>query len=131
MIVLDTCAIIWDALQKNKLTTNASVAIQEADQARRLLVCDISFWEIAMLVKKGRLRIDTDVARFIDLYLRARNITVVAITPAIAALSVDLPDTVNLDPADRIIAATTAFYRGRLVTADANLLATSAVDTLW
>ena len=131
MIVLDTCAIIWDALQADKLSPVALQLINKADDENKLLVSDISFWEIAMLVNKGRLRIDIPAARFIRLYLQSRNLNVIAISPEIAGLSVGLPASVNQDPADRIIVATTNIHRARLVTADVNLLATPAVDTVW
>ena len=131
MIVLDTCAIIWDALQQDKLTQRALQAINKADHENVLMVSDISFWEIAMLVKKGRLKLDTPTSRFISLYLQFRNITVAAITPEIAEVSVGFSDGINQDPADRIIVATSLVHRASLVTADSNLLAVPIIETCW
>jgi len=48
MILLDTCAIIWDALDTNRLSPEAKNAIERNE--RELIICDISIWEIAMLI---------------------------------------------------------------------------------
>ena len=49
-LVLDTCALIFDALQPEKLPTRAARAIKQAEDAGQLACSDISLWEIAMLV---------------------------------------------------------------------------------
>jgi PIN domain nuclease of toxin-antitoxin system len=106
MIILDTCAIIWDALASNKLTQKAKQSIESADYNNELIICDISIWEISMLVQRKRLEIDTTAANFINLFIQSRNIQVQSITPEIAELSVNLSKQINNDPADRLIAAT-------------------------
>ena len=131
MILLDTCAIIWDALEPKKITTKAKKAIDNADKQNALLIADISIWEISMLVKKGRIEIDTTPAHFINLYLQSRNIAVKSITPEISELSVNFGDEINNDPADRLIAATSIIHNARLVTADNNLISCELVDSLW
>jgi len=131
MILMDTCAIIWDALDPGKLTTKAKKSIDDADQNNALIISDISFWEIAMLIKKGRLEIDSSPANFINLFLQSRNIAVKSISPEIAELSVSFNKEINNDPADRIIVATSVIYNARLVTADENLLKNKLVDSIW
>ena len=59
-----------------------------------------------------------------------KNIVVLALCPEITELAVKLPETTNHNPADRIIVATTLLHRGRLVTADKNLLSAVTIDTL-
>jgi PIN domain nuclease of toxin-antitoxin system len=131
VILLDTCAIIWDGLDQGKLTKKALQAVETASNQNALLVSDISFWEIAMLVNKGRIAFPTKAAYFIQLFLKARNPVVIPISPEIAELSANLPPELNNDPADRIIAATAILHNARLVTADDNLLQCNFVDTLW
>ena len=131
MILLDTCAIIWDALDKKQLTENALKRIDRADDFNALIISDISIWEIAMLAKKGRLTIETTVSNFVNLYLQTRNISVIQISPEIAELSVNFGDEINKDPADRIISATSVIKNAQLITADKNLLESEQVDTLW
>lgn len=131
MILLDTCAIIWDALDRSCLTSKALKAIDRADQHNALIISDISIWEIAMLIKKGRIEIDTSSANFMNLFLQARNISVVQISPEIAELSTNFGTDIGNDPADRLIAATSIIHNAQLVTADRQLLESEIVDTLW
>ncbi len=62
MILLDTCAIVWDALEPKKVTAKAKRAIDNADKQNALIISDISVWEISMLMKKSRIEIDTTPA---------------------------------------------------------------------
>lgn len=131
MILLDTCAIIWDALDQDQLTTRARTAINKADQHNALVICDISLWEIAMLIKKGRLEIDTSAASFLQLFLQSRSVSVLPISPEIAELSTSFGADISSDPADRLIATTSVIHNAQLVTADEKLLRSEMVDTLW
>lgn len=131
MILLDTCAVIWDALARQQLSPKALNAINKADEFNALIISDITIWEIAMLVNKERIKIDTTVSNFVNLYLQTRNISVVQISPEIAELSVNFDSEINKDPADRIISATSIIQNAQLVTADQNLISSEIVDTLW
>ena len=70
MVVLDTCALIYDALSPKQLGKTARRVIAEAEAAGKLLCSDISLWEIAMLVSKKRLDPGTDVLTFLRLALK-------------------------------------------------------------
>ena len=129
MIVLDTCAIIWDALDRTKLSAKASKAIERHEQ--ELIICDISIWEIAMLIQRARLVVDCATSGFISLVMRARNFQIQEITPEIAELSVKLGMEVGTDPADRLIAATSILRNAPIVTADQNLRQAPQVEAVW
>ncbi len=131
VIVLDTCAIIWDALRADRLTTKAKQTLKAAEADNELVISDISIWEIAMLVSRKRLEIGETAASFINLYLQYRTITVQPISSEIAELSVSFGQEINNDPADRIIAATTILTAAKLVTADDNLINSAIVPTVW
>jgi PIN domain nuclease of toxin-antitoxin system len=131
MIILDTCVLIFDALAPDKLSKNALRAIELGEKHGELACCDISLWEIAMLVQKGRLDPGTDTAAFISLALSARKIEVLPITPEIAALSSSHPTLTHHDPADRLIAATTLHLKGSLVTCDHLLRSIKELQTIW
>ena len=131
MILMDTCAIIWDALNPSELSKNALASINEADERNALIIADISIWEIAMLIKKQRLEIDTSAADFINLFLQSRNVSVKPISAEIADLSVNFDGEINNDPADRLIAATSIIHNAQLVTADKNLRGASILSTIW
>ena len=101
MIILDTCVLIFDAIDKKKLSSTAKKVIIAAEERGQLFCCDISLWEIAMLVQKKRLKIKEESEAFINLILKARAIKVLEITPLIATLSTTHPGFQHYDPADR------------------------------
>ncbi len=131
MILMDSCAIIWDALEPAKLSAKAMSAIEKADEKNALIISDISLWEIAMLIKKRRLEVESTAANFLNLFLQTRNISIQSISPEIAELSVNFGTEINNDPADRIIAASSIVHNAQLVTADENLRASKLLDTVW
>lgn len=134
MLILDTCALIFDALTPDRLSAKAIAAIRQADQADQagsIACADISLWEIAMLASKGRIDPGTDPKTFIQLVLAARNIRVLHITPDIAAKSVQSGFCPHGDPADRLIAATALLHKARLVTADKQLATASGLQIVW
>ena len=131
MIVLDTHVIIWDALAPERLSEAAGAAIAQANQSDGMIICDISLWKIAMLLQKGRLRVDTDPLSFINLLVQANKTRIQPITPQIAVLATQFSAKINQDPADRLIAATTVAENALLVTADCNLQAADLIPTLW
>ena len=129
MILLDTCALIYDALTPHRLSRKAKASIESADVEGDLALSDISLWETAMLVRYGRLEAGTSVDKFLRLALTARKIRILPISVEIAALSSSLD--LHGDPADRIIAATAIIHRAKLVTSDKLLRRDRAVPTLW
>jgi PIN domain nuclease of toxin-antitoxin system len=130
LILLDTCALIFDALTPERVSETARNILDQGEADGSLACCDISLWEIAMLVAKGRLDPGTDSATFIRLALDARGIRVLGITPEIARISaeIDLP---QADPADRLIAASAIEHSASLVTIDRRLRESSLVTTIW
>lgn len=131
MLILDTCTLVFDSLDPTRLSKKAAAAIAQADEAVALACCDISLWEIAMLVSKGRLDPGTDAQKFIQLVLAARNIRVLPITPEIAARSAQPDFCPHGDPADRIIAASTILHRSKLVTSDQKLATVVGLHVVW
>jgi len=131
MIVADTHIIIWNALKPEMLSQKAEKAISEADNSDGIICCDISFWEIAMLMHKGRLGIDAEYLKFINLVLESNNYVIRGITPEIAELSAKLFSDNVKDPADRIIAATSIIENAKLVTADKKLRQSKKLTTIW
>jgi PIN domain nuclease of toxin-antitoxin system len=129
VILLDTCAVIWDALAPHQLTPKAKKVIERYQN--ELIVCDISIWEIAMLIRKERLVVESTTSSFIRLLLEARNFQVQGITAEIAELSVNFGPEISSDPADRLIAATSVLCNAPVVSADQNLRRSAMVETIW
>jgi PIN domain nuclease of toxin-antitoxin system len=130
MITLDTHVIIWDALNQKLVSNKAKDEIRKANQTDGIIFCEISLWEIAMLIKKKRIIIDISYQEFVGLIKATNNYLFKGITPEIAELSTNFPNEINLDPADRIISATSIISNTPLITADKNLLK-SKLKTIW
>ena len=105
--------------------------VKRARSVGEILIADISLWEIAMLIKKQRLNIETTYTEFMRLIMEAFPYRIIPISPEIADLSVALSDSINLDPADRLICATSIIEGASLITADKNLRNSALVHTVW
>jgi PIN domain nuclease of toxin-antitoxin system len=130
LIVLDTHALIFDALTPARLSARARKAIDLAYTHRELACSDISLWEISMLIAHKRLNPAIDARQFLDDMIAARRVRVLPITAEIAVLSQsDIFS--HGDPADRLIAATARLHRAALITSDAKLRKLKEVTTIW
>ncbi len=129
MILLDTCAIIWTALAPSKLTPKAKKEIKRCEN--ELVICNISIWEISMLINRKRLIVDDTASGFINLLIQSQNYQIQQITPEIAELSVNFGSEINNDPADRLIAATSILKNMPIITADKNLRNATMLETIW
>jgi PIN domain nuclease of toxin-antitoxin system len=104
------------------LAPGALAAIERAAGDATLAVSAISVWELAMLVKRGRLQLATAVSSWIEASLRPPGVRIIPVGTAVALDSVQLPDfDHHKDPADRLIIAT-ARKHGTLLTCDQSLL---------
>ncbi len=131
MIVVDTHIIIWHALRPEMLSQKAKDAIDTANNTDGIIFCDISLWEIAMLIHKKRLILDVDYLKFIELVFDSNQYILKGISPEIADLSSNLFAKDNKDPADRIITATAMVEKTKLVTADNKLQQSKNLITIW
>jgi PIN domain nuclease of toxin-antitoxin system len=130
LIVLDTNALIYDALTPARLSARARKAIDLAFNERELACSDISLWEIALLIARKRLNPAIDARQFLDDMIAARHVHVLPITPEIAVLSQSDMFS-HGDPADRLIAATARLHRAPLITSDARLRKLKEITTIW
>lgn len=131
MVTVDTHIIIWEALEPGKLSKNARKAFEQANESDGIIFCDISLWEISMLLNKKRLEIDVSFLEFVEILRITRNYVFQAITPEIADISTKLSSGIISDPADRLISATSIFLNSALITADRNLRSSKLIDTIW
>jgi len=131
MIVLDTHAWIWFASKPEALSKKAQKAVDAAVKEKNVLVSSISVWEVALLVKNKRLKLSMDV---IDWIAKSENLPFIQFIPvsnSIAVKSVNLPQPLHPDPADRIIIATALSIGAPLVTKDKKISDYAPIKTIW
>ena len=114
MIVLDTSALLFWTLHRDRLSEAASVAISEAD---RVLVSSISIWEIGIKAARGRLSIPLSVREYAERLERIARVEVLPVDTETWLVGLDLSWD-HRDPADRTIVATAALNECPLVTSD-------------
>lgn len=131
MITLDTHVIIWDALKPEKISPKARKVIDQANDSGGIIIVDISFWEIAMLMRMNRLKVDVSYNDFIQLIREANGYIIQSITAEIAELSVSISSQINLDPVESLISAASKISNAPLITADTNLRNFDRIKTIW
>jgi PIN domain nuclease of toxin-antitoxin system len=119
VILLDTHAAIWFTTDSGLGKRSQAIA-DEALADDRLAISAISFWEIAMLVAKRRLRSLDSAVELREQVLNA-GVNEVSLTGDIAILAGNL-EGLHGDPADRFILATAIAHDATLLTADSTLL---------
>ncbi len=127
MILLDTHAWIWWVTESARLSAPATQAIA---QAEHLGVHIISCWEVTMLVEKGRIGFDRDIAEWVDLALQRPKITLLPFEPKTAVLAARLKD-FHGDPADRFIVASCLAHDIPLVTKDKKIHEWQKISVIW
>lgn len=122
-VLLDTH--IWVKYQNGSsdILASSKPAIESAADHGLVYVSVISIWEIALLVRLGRLSLSTGVDHWTRNALSKPGIQLLPLTPEIAIQSVDLPEPMHKDPADRILVASARVERLTLVTRDQDILA--------
>ncbi|MBL0214419.1 MAG: type II toxin-antitoxin system VapC family toxin [Myxococcales bacterium] len=121
MLVLDTHALIWAHLGV-RISKKVAKKILAAGAESALYVSAITPWEIALGVRRGRIRIAGDVLAWLHDACDAMSVAVAPLEPAIAVDAVNLPAWDHADPSDRIIVATARRLGATLVTADTAIL---------
>lgn len=120
MILLDTHVLVWLDEANPRLGEAAREQINTAYHAGKAMVSAISFWEVGMLVRKGRIRLDMDPGVWRNDFVQ-QGLIELPITGEIGIRAAAL-DPFHGDPADRLIAATAVQHSLTLVTADERLL---------
>lgn len=110
---------MWLRLGDERLGSRARNEIERAWQSNALAVSAISFWEVAMLMDKGRIRLSEDVQTWRHEHLE-QGVVEIPVDGEIGVRAATLTD-FHADPADRLIVAT-ALAGHRLVTSDRRIL---------
>lgn len=116
-LLLDTCAVLWVA-QGSEMTQASRAAIAE----RSLQISPITAWEIANLVRMGRLAATLPVASWFHQAVTKMAASLPQLTVEILTGSCSLPGSPPDDPADRIIIATARERDMTVLTRDRQIL---------
>ena len=128
-LLADTHVLQWWSAEPDRLSMPALEALEGADE---LAVAAITWWELAWLAHHGRITVDLPIGTWLGGL--ARSVRTVALSPAIAATAVALPESLPGDPADRLIYATAIENGWPLVTKDNRLRShrgAPAARTIW
>ncbi len=124
MIILDTHTLLWMDRNDTSLGAQSRSLIENMWRTNTVAVSAISFWEVAMLVQRGRilLPVATNIWRADLLQAGIREIAIDGRIGLLATTYTEL----HRDPADRFIVATAMTHHALLVTADSKILAWKA-----
>jgi Uncharacterized protein conserved in bacteria len=129
VILLDTHVVAWAANDSKELSRNAVSAIRRARRGGGLAVSAITVWELALLVARGKVQVYGSVETSLRLLLE--DVTILPITPEIAALATQFPDDYPRDPSDRLIGATARADGLTLLTRDEKHPRSPLLKTVW
>ncbi len=121
LILLDTHCLIWLDQADASMGRSARSLADTAIEGGELVVSVISFWEVALLAAKGRMRVHGSVVRWRHGLLES-GIVELPLGGGICIAAARLQD-FHADPADRLIGATAQALGATLVTADHRILA--------
>ena len=119
MILLDTHVLIWPRQSNSPVGLQCRQLIEQSLLDGNLAVSAFSFWEVAMLIDKGRLDVARDIFSWRSSLLEDGLIEI-PVDGEIGIRANNLPN-FHPDPADRITVAT-ALEGHCLVTADKMIL---------
>ena len=119
VIVLDTSALVFWTLNRDRLSRTAAQAIAEAD---RIALSSISIWEIGIKVKKDQLSIPISIQEFTDKLEQIDRLDILPVDVQTWIKNLEL-DWDHRDPADRTIVATASLHACPLVTSDSAIRA--------
>jgi PIN domain nuclease of toxin-antitoxin system len=128
MILLDTHVLVWLDQGSELLGKRARRMIEQSHQKEEVAIASVSFWEIGMLIEKGRLAFEGSLTQWRVSLLTSGFVELPA-DGNIALAAASLKE-FSGDPVDRMISATALNQEARLVTADDRLLGRRGLKTI-
>jgi PIN domain nuclease of toxin-antitoxin system len=122
-LLLDTHAWIWHLEDDHsQWARETSTLLERSGAHARLVVCDMSYWEVAAKSAKGKLRLSVDAAVWLQRAETAADIRYQPATRPVLLQSTRLAGPPHGDPVDRILMAKAQLDGVPLVTADRHII---------
>lgn len=129
MVVLDTHALLWWALDPDRLS---QVAVDVVAQVEREggFASAISILELGVKVQRGKLELGLSIERFAHRIETQSPVELLAVdsTTWLRALALDWD---HRDPADRVIVATALLRGVPVLTRDDAIRSFNGIETIW
>ena len=129
MIMLDTHAVLWWALDPKQLSSTAADVVAKMEREGGF-ASSISMWELGIKHKRGKLELPLSIDEFARRIERGGVVTLLPVDTQIWLASLALAWD-HADPADRVIVATALSKGLPLLTKDAAIHAFSGVQSVW
>jgi PIN domain nuclease of toxin-antitoxin system len=129
VILLDTHALLWWALDPEQLSPTATEIVRSMEE-RGGYASSISIWELGIKVARGQLELPITVE---ELALRVQEggvVDLVAVDTTTWLRTLSLPWS-HRDPADRVIVATALLKGVPVLTKDRLLHEFEGIDCVW
>ncbi len=116
--LLDTHAFVWWVSEQDRFGPRAVDAITTG----RVVVSDVTLWELAVKISAGKYVVDADVGDWFERQLAENRFTPAAIERKHLARVATLP-TLHRDPFDRLLISTAVVEGLRLISVDRDFVA--------
>lgn len=128
MILLDTCTLLWLAIEPRSLSARAKSELRS--HRGRLFVSAISAFEIGQKHARGKLELALGPSAWFPRALELHGLGELPLTSTVALRATRLPD-LHRDPFDRILVAEAQNGPFRLVTPDPLIRQYPDVMVVW
>lgn len=129
MILLDTHALLWWALDPDQLSPKAT-EVADKMEAQGGFASSISIWELGVKIQRGKLDLGISIDEFARRVEQGGVVSLVPVDTTVWLASLALRWG-HRDPADRVIVATALAKGVPILTKDATLHEFRGVQCVW
>lgn len=129
MILLDTHALLWWALDPEKLSKEATTRCHRMEHTGGF-ASSISIWELGVKAGRGQLDMGCSIEEFVRRLMRTGVVELVPVTTEVWLGSLRL-DWTHRDPADRVIVATALGLGLQVLSKDQAIHDFPGVQCVW
>jgi len=125
--LLDTHIWLWSAMDAKRILPRTARIL--GDPETELWLSPVSVWELTLLLRKGRFRVQPDISSWVATTMSDLRLTEAPLTLEVM-LAIPTISFAHGDPGDQFLAATAKTFNLTLITADEHLLNLRGIDVL-